>query len=1156
MKAKALFRTLFLVLLMTTLAVAGNVKTTTALANPSTGYCSDMGYIYKTLTADGGGEYGACQDMTGYSCDAWDFYCKCSDEASSYCSDNMIAAAADCNLACVNPGPCRDEGSACTLSTTACCDGLVAVSNSFPEGDACIASNCGSICRPCGDGVCADNENTCNCPEDCATTTTCTDTDGGKNYYAYGETTGYTSGVGDVYTSKDMCLRDGVNDANLQETWCENNEVKVGIYNCLYGCEDGACIEKSDNYCDESDNGKDYYTKGWARDHGEYAESWDECIDGSTLREQYCTEDVSSYASVHFRTSIDYTCPNGCDNGACIQDSVRKCTDSDGGRDYYEKGTTSSCTTTSYNDVGCELHMDACNDNYQLTEYYCSGDEVQRESYTCPNGCDNGACIRESSGCTDSDGGKNHYTKGYIECPDGSCSKTWDYCAKSSVDLPGTTNSGTYLYEMWCNEYGYPQMEFHTCDNGCVDGACIRSEATCKDSDGGKEYYIKGVTTLSTGQKHTDSCTYCTGDCTSPGDCPPVECFGVIEYYCDGNGITGTNYDCPNGCVDGACVRDIPQKCTDSDNGIDYYEKGYVIWDGMRYHDACVESYDEAGNLQYSSGMLVEVYCTDEGVARKEYQCPNGCADGACNREPPQENKFRNAYWQCYDGTDFYEGGPTSCKSTATWKEYAVKACAHKCNVYVDSTNAGSDIGVVKCGVNTFEVWNPCTDVFDCHRDLGKEKCEAAGGKYVVMECYGCGPYCQCKEDIVYCEESPYEPDCVCRNGERVPVYDDYPCDGNICPMIAVRVRYKCVDKEFVKTRIGESFKLMPDWTAIVTDYNEMHVKLKYISPDALVHTTTSSGGGAGGYADANVVNEETVTTEIMPYPTDGYYATLVITMPGQKQLLEAHTETQAAIATITGNVVADSSSMPEEIMSASVVLRLKEGESGSAFGTKVTALTVNKDVAVFIIHREDIIICPEYYRCDDGTIKQCWQEGDECICEACEEERVCESTVCPDGTVTECYLDDRGNCICTLCESIEEPICGNGICEDGEGIVCRNICKHQPDGREICEYEKVCYIVCPEDCSNEPPTDCDGCVMGTRCLPYGTRRLIEDTSVFCGLDGDWNKQLSEGDKCQNSYECKTNTCTSGKCFDLEGELKETQGLLKRILSWLEKLFG
>jgi len=31
----------------------------------------------------------------------------------------------------------------------------------------CVCATCGSICAPCGNGVCDKNENKCNCPEDC-----------------------------------------------------------------------------------------------------------------------------------------------------------------------------------------------------------------------------------------------------------------------------------------------------------------------------------------------------------------------------------------------------------------------------------------------------------------------------------------------------------------------------------------------------------------------------------------------------------------------------------------------------------------------------------------------------------------------------------------------------------------------------------------------------------------------------------------------------------------------------------------------------------------------------------------------------------------------------------------------------------------------------
>ena len=58
-----------------------------------------------------------------------------------------------------------------------CCKGLKPLSdenyytgkgNSL-DGDGCFynAFSRGSVCLPCGDGICGDNENYCNCREDC-----------------------------------------------------------------------------------------------------------------------------------------------------------------------------------------------------------------------------------------------------------------------------------------------------------------------------------------------------------------------------------------------------------------------------------------------------------------------------------------------------------------------------------------------------------------------------------------------------------------------------------------------------------------------------------------------------------------------------------------------------------------------------------------------------------------------------------------------------------------------------------------------------------------------------------------------------------------------------------------------------------------------------
>ena len=69
----------------------------------------------------------------------------------------------------------------------------------------------------------------------------------------------------------------------------------------------------------------------------------------------------------------------------------------------------------------------------------------------------------------------------------------------------------------------------------------------CSDSDGGINYNQQGTTCLS-------------GKIAPSGDCVSDVCLNNVtlkEYYCGGpnnNSIKSVNYNCPNGCSNGACL--------------------------------------------------------------------------------------------------------------------------------------------------------------------------------------------------------------------------------------------------------------------------------------------------------------------------------------------------------------------------------------------------------------------------------------------------------------------------------------------------------------------------------------------------------------------------------------------------------------------------
>lgn len=81
----------------------------------------------------------------------------------------------------------------------------------------------------------------------------------------------------------------------------------------------------------------------------------------------------------------------GCGGGGC--------TETDGGKNYFEAGTVTG-QTTGYG-VGEAGISDKCADSTYLLEYYCdSAEHCSQDFYACPNGCVNGACVTTISTTT------------------------------------------------------------------------------------------------------------------------------------------------------------------------------------------------------------------------------------------------------------------------------------------------------------------------------------------------------------------------------------------------------------------------------------------------------------------------------------------------------------------------------------------------------------------------------------------------------------------------------------------------------------------------------------------------------------------------------------------------------------------------------------
>lgn len=69
--------------------------------------------------------------------------------------------------------------------------------------------------------------------------------------------------------------------------------------------------------------------------------------------------------------------------------------------------------------------------------------------------------------------------------------------------------------------------------------------------------------------------------------------------------------------VEPACVN----KCTETDNGMDIYNKGITTYNNHQYTDRCIGKKDL---------YLKEYYCSDNHKKVKVVRCANGCLNGAC----------------------------------------------------------------------------------------------------------------------------------------------------------------------------------------------------------------------------------------------------------------------------------------------------------------------------------------------------------------------------------------------------------------------------------------------------------------------------------------------------------------------------------------------
>lgn len=412
-----------------------------------------------------------------------------------------------------------------------------------------------------------------------------------------------------------------------------------------------------------------------------------------------------------------------------ICDEPARCTDTDGGKYYYVKGAISAAS---------EHSEDYCT-NSVLYEYYCVNNELQATTYSCPNGCSDGRCIRET--CSDTDGGVNVDVIG--TCTDSRGTTVNDACLTEN----GASGGEVYVKEAFCmtdamreyckqfngDEYCenlpthcysssmlpnpnlawsyFPMQESYICDGGCEDGKCV----SCTDTDGGMNLYEKGTCTGSNGQ-FTDSCN------------PNV--FGRInEAYCLDSGdchYVAMDDVCPYGCEDGRCINVSERNCDNLEE------------DNPQYFAGCSEAGFGAVCFDKYTGEYMG--CTDTSG--------NGCTSSNLHQE-------RNMFCRVEQ---------TGCTDSDSGLNY-----------YIAGEAQGSN------GLGTVDY---CSFTSDTMGELHEAYCDGDTAKHQVVDCPSSAPYCNrgiCSSTRPVCTDTDGGTNIYSEGTITEPRYEDGPQHTDYC---------------------------------------------------------------------------------------------------------------------------------------------------------------------------------------------------------------------------------------------------------------------------------------------------------------------------------------------------------------------------------------
>ncbi len=496
----------------------------------------------------------------------------------------------------------------------------------------------------------------------------CTDSDGGKNYFVQG-------------TGPDYCIGN-----ILREHYCNNGFLDSINYSCSnigMACLDGMCMNQTSSAvitsCKDTDSGKDYFESGIAGYNiFEITVEPEDPAIVSVDKQDHIIELVTTLSSTSAKISVDGT-----------EKTLSRGSNSlySGNIALYVKEIQHPSFSGDYRAVDLVIgnssfflsKPDYCLGNV-VKETYCNNGIVDSISYSCSDrgmACEDGACVTNESQnsrdspCLEVDGGKDYSYKG------GAISRSDLIFVNLTSESPKTVvinDNTTHIIELITttsstsakisvdgiarpvseNTYVFPGEIY-------VDVEYINHPAYQGD--------IRNVG-LFMGKGEED---YCLGN-------------NVREFYCNNGIVDFIDYSCSDRgmvCQNGACAEglgEVPStivtSCNDTDGGINYYTPGTVFSGSAYTSDYCHET---------NTNVLFEFYCENGKISGRNQTCTAGCQNGACLNESRQTPFCGDKI--CQGATSFNMTQGTALNYTYNNKNYFIYLM-NTTNIYLTNTTS------------------------------------------------------------------------------------------------------------------------------------------------------------------------------------------------------------------------------------------------------------------------------------------------------------------------------------------------------------------------------------------------------------------------------------------------------------------------------------